>query len=293
MQRSRLESVGVSFPRRGLRKWGSLDHAVKAGRDALDASHLHPRDVNVLINAGVYRDKHYAEPAFACFIQKELGINIEFQGRPVLAFDLQNGGCGMLNAAHVVTTMMQSGTAEVGMVIASEVNTDRHPDPSYPYASSGAALILDVSPLQREGFGAFVFKTYDQHSDLYSSVVSLAQKRGRLYIRRQQQLEDAYLSCVLDVWQELLLRERLHGEEIDLVLPSQLSSGFLARLATTLSMPTEKLVDITGICADTLTTSPFLAFAHARQHGRMPSGGKVAFLTLGSGITVGASVYYT
>lgn len=290
--RCRLESIGISAPRDTLFKQRSLDHAVKAGRAALKLSRCQARDVEVLINTGVYRDKHYAEPAFACFIQKELDINVEFRGRQVLSFDLVNGGCGMLNATHVISNMMRSGVARVGMVVASETNADRRPDPSYTYASSGAALVLDLSPVSSEGFGAFVFRTFEQHSELYSSVVSLAQKHGRLFIRKEQELEQTYLDKIPEVWQALLAEESITADEIDLVCASQVSPTFVSALSAALKMPREKIVDISEMHADTLTTSPFLAYAHARERGILRAGQKVAFLAVGSGVTVGAAIYH-
>ncbi len=104
MRRCRIESLGVSLPRRRLRRWGSVRHAVEAGRRCLAASHYRPGDVEVLVNTGVYRDRHTCEPAMACYIQHRLGINVEFQGRRTASFDLLDGGVGMLSACLLYTS---------------------------------------------------------------------------------------------------------------------------------------------------------------------------------------------
>jgi 3-oxoacyl-[acyl-carrier-protein] synthase-3 len=292
MARCRLESIGVSKPRDTLFKMGSLQHAVVAGQAAFASSRCLPEDIDVLINTGVYRDKHYAEPAFACFIQKELDINVEFRGRQVLAFDVLNGGCGMLNGIDVVTTMMAAGAVEVAMVVASETNADKRPDPSYAYSSSGAALILDVSPISDEGFGNIVIRTFDQFWELNSSVVSLAQKNGQLLIRKDAELQRAYQESIPSVWQELLTQEGLQAEEVDLVLPSQVSPDFVGLLPELLGVKRERVVDISNTHGDTLTTSPFLAYAHAKEQGLVERGATIVFLAVGSGVTVGAGAYY-
>lgn len=292
MQRIRIESIGVIFPRKGIFKFGSLNHAVKAGRNCLKASHYHSMDVQVLINTGIHRDGPYAEPAFATFIQNKLGINTEFQGRQTLSFDLQNSGCGMLNAAHVLSTMIQSGAVQAGMVISSEANSDRSPDPSYTYPKSSAAILLDVSPLSSKGFGSFVFRTFEEYFDLYGSIVSLVQKKGCIYIRKKQELEDTYLTCAKPVLLELLERENLKMEDIDLLIPSQVSAEFIKKLAAKISFPFSKIVNTTHLFADTLTTSVFLGLKYAIEQGQVNAGKKVVFLTFGSGITVGSAVYY-
>jgi len=289
--RARIESIGVSPPGNGLHRGGSLAHATRAGKACLEASCYAPHDVEVLINAGVHRDRHYAEPAFACFIQKEIGVNVEFQGRQTLAFDLLNGGCGLLNAMHVLATMLQTGAHRIGMAIASEINTDRKPEPSAAIIPSGAAALIDVSPYATRGFGRFVFETFDQHSELYGSHVSLAQKHGRLFMRKQEALETIYLELVPQVWRRLLGEEGLAPKAIDLVIPSQISAGFLQRLPDVLGLPRERVLDLSAELGDTLSTSVLLALEQARRSGRIDTGARVVLLTVGSGITVGAATY--
>ena len=160
----------------------------------------------------------------AVFIQHRLGINIEFQSRSTLSFDLQNGGCGMLDAAQAAVALLQGGEIAAGLVVASEANPDRHPDPRFDYPASGAAMLLDLSPWRGTGFGEFVFHTRDDHADLYTSLVSLAEKRGRIVIDRRAELEDTYLSMAGGVVEDVLTRDRLRREEIDLVVPAQISA---------------------------------------------------------------------
>lgn len=293
--RCRIESMGVSPPGwRDLFPWGrrgSLWHAARAGRRALKGSSHRPAAVELLVNAGVHRDDHTCEPAMAAYIQHRLGINVEFQGRRTLSFDLSNGGCGMLNAVQVVCSLMHTGEAGVGMVVASESNRDRRPDPGYPYPGSGAALLLDISPRGDVGFGPFAFRTLDQHAGLYSSVVSLAVPRGRIVMRRSAELEDAWLGEARQVVDEALEKDGLRREEIDLVVPAQVSPGFLFRLPEVIGFPPDKVADFTGDLPDTLSTSVFLALSRVLARPDSPPPRKLLFLAVGSGITVGAAAY--
>ncbi len=291
MRRCRIESLGTSPPRRGFLKWGSLRHAVEAGERCLAASRHRPEDVRVLVNAGVYRDGHVCEPAIACYVQNALGINVDFHGRRTLSFDLLNGGVGMLNAAHVVASLLLAGEVDAGMVVSSEVNSDRRPDPSFTYAPSGAALLLDVSPRGETGFGPFVFDTREEHAALYTAVVSLREKRGRLCLTRRAELEDAYLEGAAAAASRALEKDGLRPGEVDLVVPAQVSPSFLSRLPAALGVPREKVLDLTSELPDTLTTSVFLAFDRARAAGRLGPGGKALLLAVGSGVTAGAVTY--
>jgi 3-oxoacyl-[acyl-carrier-protein] synthase III len=291
MRRCRIESLGVSLPRPHFRRWGSIRHAVEAGCQCLKASRHRKADVGLLINAGVHRDQHICEPAMAVFIQHRLGINIEFQQRSTLAFDLQNGGCGMLDAVQVATVMLRSGEIEAAMVVASEANSDRHPDQRFAYPASGAALLLDLSPWRGRGFGEFVFHTRDDYADLYTSLVSLAEKRGRIVIQRQADLEEKYLAMAGAVVEDVLTRDGLRREEIDFVVPAQISAGFLTRLPAAIGFPKDKVVNLSDRLSDTLSTSLFLALKLAMAERRPVSGQKALLLACGSGITVAAATY--
>ena len=291
MLRCRLESLGVSLPRDGLVRWGTLWHAVRAGNQCLARSHYRRSDIRVLINSGVHRDGHVCEPAIAAYVLRALDINVEFRGARTLGFDLLNGGCGMLNAAHVLASMMQAGEVRVGMLVSSEANTDERPDPAFPYPASGAAAVVDVSPFPHQGFGAFVFRTQDEHADLYSSVVNLAERNGRIVLRRRAELEDLYLASAGEVVEEVLARDELQRDQIACVVPAQLSPSFVARLGDAIGLPGDKVVDLTDRLPDTLSTSVFLALHEARRTGRVQTGQRALLMAFGSGITVGATVY--
>jgi 3-oxoacyl-[acyl-carrier-protein] synthase III len=291
MRRCRIESLAVSPPRGGFFRWGSLKHAVVAGRRCLRRTRYHPQDVRVLVNAGIHRDRHTCEPAIAAYIQHGLGINVEFQGRRTLAFDLLNGACGMLNAAQVVAALLQAGEVQVGMVISSEANSDSDPDPAYTWPASGAAAILDVSPRRDVGFGAFAFETHEEHAALCSSVVSLAAAHGRIQVRRAAELEDAWLDHAGAAVDTVLAADGITRSQIDVVVPAQISRPFLARLPERIGLPREKVLDLTAQLPDTHSTSTFLALHELVTSGKATSGTRALLLAFGSGITVAAASY--
>jgi 3-oxoacyl-[acyl-carrier-protein] synthase III len=291
-RRCRIESLGMSPLRRGWPAWSSLRHALVAGRVCLKRSHYHRADVRVLINCGVYRDDHVCEPAIAAYIAHGLDLNIEFQGRRTTAFDLLNGGCGMLSAIQVVDALLRSGEVQVGMVVASEINTDRRPDPSYPYPPSGAAVLLDCAPRDGVGFGSFAFDTDEQQADRYSSIVSLKEKRGRLSLQRESGIDELYLAGLSRVVAAVLTRDGLRPEQIDVVVPPQISKQFISGLPAAIGVGADRVVDLTGQLPDTLTTSTLLVLQHEMGSARCMPGKKGLLLACGSGITVGAATYH-
>jgi 3-oxoacyl-[acyl-carrier-protein] synthase-3 len=291
VRRVRIESLGVSLPPRWPLRRGSVGHAVAAGRRCLEGSRLRRADVGVLVNAGVCRDRHVAEPAIAAYIQHRLDINVEFQGRPTLSFDLVNGGCGMLNAAQVVAALLQTGRVEAGMVVAGEANSDRRPDPASRVARSGAAMLLDLSPRAGAGFGAFAFRTHEDQAGLCGTVVSLAEPRGRLLVRRSPLLEQAWLAHASEAVDEALEMEGWTRDTLDVVVPSQVSAGFLGRLPEAIGLSAEKVLDYSRELPDTGSTSVVLAWHRFLAERRPGPGIRALFLAFGSGLTVGAATY--
>jgi 3-oxoacyl-[acyl-carrier-protein] synthase III len=271
---------------------GSVDHAVAAGKRCLNDSRYGSAEIQTLINAGVFRDGHCGEPAMAAFIQEKLGINAGFGTTNSFSFDLTNGGVGMLSALQVTDALMKSGAIRVGMAVASDANTDPRPDPAYAYPRSGAAVILDRSPDAHRGFGSFVFRTFDEHAGASAARVELFRKGGQLRVEKSDALEDIYLACAAPVFEELLEREGLAAGDIDLVIPSQISHGFLTKLPAALGVAPEAVLnalDETG--GDTHTTSLIMALNAAMRIGRAARGTKAAFLAVGSGVTVGCALY--
>lgn len=289
--RSRIESMGLSMPG-GIISRGSVDHAVAAGKRCIESSKYDRSEIESLINAGVFRDNHCGEPAMAAFIQEGLGINTSFNMSNTFSFDLNNGGAGMLTVLQAIDAMMRAGVVRVAMAVTSEANTDRKPDPNYTYQRSGAAVIMERSPDSDRGFGSFVFRTFDEFAGESVSRVELYKKGGHLTIDKSESLEKEYLACARPVFDELLDREEIRRDEIDLVIPSQISENFLDGLGDSLGIESGKVVNVlkeTG--GDTHTSSIIVAMNSAVSRGLATSGTRTVFLAVGSGITVGCALY--
>ncbi len=292
MRRVRIAGIGVSPP--GFRLWrrGSLARAVQAGRRCLAAARRRPADVGLLIHAGVTRDHHVCEPANAAYIQHRLGINVEFHGARTLSFDLGNGGCGMLDAAHVLCTLLQEGTPRCGMVTASEGNADWRAKGEPPCPDSGAALLLELSPRPGTGFGSFAFLTRAEHAEMATTVVSLAEARGRLLTQRRPGLEDQWLEMAGKIVAEVLEKERLKREGIERVIPAQISPGFLGRLPGAIGIPAGRIADFSADLPDTLSTSVFMALEREWRLRPPMAGRAFLLLAFGSGLTAAAATYH-
>jgi len=72
--RARIEAVATCAEAGA----GSRALAVSAARRALEAAGRGPEEIEMLVNAGVYRDENIIEQAMGPFIQRGLGANLSF-----------------------------------------------------------------------------------------------------------------------------------------------------------------------------------------------------------------------
>ena len=188
-----------------------LGRACGRGRPrCLEVSRYHPADVRVLINTGIHRDGHVCEPANACYIQHGLGINVEFQGRRTLAFDLQNGGCGMLNARPCARRAMRDRGRDPRRHGGVERGQQRPPPRSRLHLSRAAA-----PPCSSTSRPARAWASAPSRSTPTTSTPSSllgrepGEKRGRIVLRRSAELEDAYLAAAAAAVEEVLAADGL------------------------------------------------------------------------------------
>ena len=137
-----------------------------------------------------------------------------------------------------------------------------------------------------------VADTDDQEIDRYRGTVSLRRKRGRLLLHRDPGLEDLYLTGLSRAVATVLARDGLRPDQIDWVVPPQISQRFLSGLPGAIGIGAERILDLTHRLTDTLTTSMPLTLQSEWGGPRLSPGKKGLLLACGSGITAGAAVYY-
>ncbi len=71
-----IEQVAVGESR-WRHRHSALNLAVDTAQDCLRMAARHPHDVDLLVNAGIYRDRNLGEPALAALIQEDIGANPE------------------------------------------------------------------------------------------------------------------------------------------------------------------------------------------------------------------------
>ena len=300
---ARIEAVST-LTGNGRRKPTARRLANAAARACLAHAGKEPGDVDILINAGIYREDNMGEPALAALIQEDIGAN---RGQPpvgghgTFSFDLANGVCGVITAIQVQASLLRSGIIQHSMIVTSDVGPNLKDPGSAPFRPAGGALLLGWDE-SIAGFTDFHTETFPEYEDLFVSGLVWQQRRGPRVARRangQSQMaideKPGYLARSVDCAEEatwrFLRKVGLGIHEIDLLVPAPASPGFLDRLRLRLGVPGDRVAYMTEDRAETYTTGPIAALEAAVKSGRLSEARNVLMLAAGAGITVALALY--
>src|SRR6516164_7444108 len=149
-----IDRVDVAHPRWRDRH-SALHLAVTAAKDCLQRAGCDPDELDLVVNAGIYRDRNLGEPALAALIQDDIGANPEDPhagAHGTFSFDIMNGSCGVLTALQIVDGFLRSHSIDCALIVASDANPGHGMSERFPFSPSGAALLCTWTD-DDHGFG--------------------------------------------------------------------------------------------------------------------------------------------
>jgi 3-oxoacyl-[acyl-carrier-protein] synthase III len=291
---ARIEAVSA-LTSHGLRKPSARRLADAAARNCLAHAGRKPGDIDMLINAGIYREDNMGEPALAAIVQEDIGANLgqpPVGGHGTFSFDLLNGTCGVISAIQLQTGMLRSGLIRLGAVVTSDVHPDLKDPGSAPFRPAGGTLLLgwdDSIP----GFTDFHSETFPEYQDLFTSgLVWQGRRRQNLMVIDSKPGYHARLvDCAEEATHRFLSGLGLDISEIDLLVPAPSAADFLDRLRARLGVPGDRVAYVTEDLEGCYTTGPIAALQAAVKSGRLGEARNTLLLAAGAGITVALALY--
>lgn len=298
---TRIEAAAVSYDRAGIFARGALHMSDVAAERCLKRAHRHANQIDLLINAGIYKNRNAAEPALASIIQEDIGANAV--GPPSIgrhgtfSFDIINGGCGVTTAAQLLDGFIAGGCAQLGMIVAADADPSPTTSRGFPFTPAGGAVLLSHVDGDR-GFEAFETRTFPEDAALFEATLrwdphaGLA-RRGHnvVEVREAPALRERCVEHAGTVAGEVLARAGLTGRDIDLLIASQHPSGFAAQLASRLGIPPARVPPVSRELSRAHTAGPIAALAAALESGAWDHAKRVLFVTAGAGVTIGVALY--
>lgn len=283
---------------RSLTPGSSLELADAAARSCLDHAHRTADELDLLINAGIYHDKLLSEPAFASLIQEDIDANPDQHAgsdHGTFSFDVSNGACGLMTGIQLVDGMLASGTADLGMVVASDMDPEPGVSRGFGFPEVGGAVLLSADP-SRAGFIAFRSATFPEHAELFQSAVEWHEDAHRglaghgrnvLEVEIAESYTERALECAEATARELTAAEGLDLGEVDVLVATASVPGFADGLARRLGVSAERVASPPDGLAYAHTAAPALALESVRLDGARTT----LFVSAGAGITVAAALY--
>ncbi|EHI14323.1 hypothetical protein [Mycolicibacterium thermoresistibile] len=282
-----VERVHVTHARlRGRRS--ALQLAVAASRACLRAAHRSARDVDLLVNAGIYRDRNLGEPALAALIQEDIGANPEHPhagGHGTFSFDVANGTCGVLTALQIVDGYLTSRTVDCALVVAGDADPGRGLSEDFPFAPVGAALLCGWTD-DEYGLGPVHWACRPDDGRNFRATVSQVDRRNLLRFGWSDHLDEVYAATAAEAVARCLAAEGPGSDssDVDVIVAAPARARFRAALAELLRVPVERIAVAPGESIHTAALAAALP--------QIPVGSRALIVAAGAGVTAGAAMYH-
>jgi 3-oxoacyl-[acyl-carrier-protein] synthase-3 len=278
------------------RRWrdrhSALHLAVTAAKDCLYRAGCDPDELDLVVNAGIYRDRNLGEPALAALIQDDIGANPEDPhsgAHGTFSFDIANGACGILTALQIVDGFLRTQSVSRALVVASDANPGQGMSEHFPFSASGAALLCrwtdDDYGLSRVSW----VNVNDGAEDLetFSATVGFADARNVLRFNQSAAMDEQFAAAAAEAARACLDAQSTRLADIDLIVAAPARPGYRAALSNLLGVPVEKV----SVADDHRMHTAALAAAFEREGAKLPVGAQVLFVAAGAGVTAGAALY--
>ncbi len=267
----------------------ALRLAVNTANACLREAGREPHDVDLLVNAGLYRERNLGEPALAAMIQEDIHANPEDPhagSHGTFSFDVMNGSCGVLTALQVVDGFLRSRTIDCALVVASDANPGHGMSEDFPFAPTGAALLCTRTEDER-GLGRTYWENLPDHSDAFCATVGMVDHRNILRFAVSPDADEHFADAAARAVSRCLREADLRLEDVGAIVAAPARHGFRAALAAKLGVPQERIT----VGDDDQMHTTALASALNRVTKAASDGEVVLLVAAGAGVTAGAALY--
>jgi len=286
-----IDRVDIAYPRwRG--RHSALHLAVTAAKDCLQRAGCEPEELDLVVNAGIYRDRNLGEPALAALIQDDIGANPEDPhagAHGTFSFDIANGACGVLTALQIVEGFLRTHSIHRALIVASDADPGRGMSEHFPFSAVGAALLCGWTD---DGYGLSPVSWVNANdeaddAEIFSATVGFADARNVLRFNQSATVDERFAATAAAAVHACLDAQSVRLSDIELVVAAPARHGYRTALSSRLGVPVDKI----SVADDQCMHTAALAAGLEREAERLPAGAQVLFVAAGAGVTAGAALY--
>jgi len=291
-----LKAASISV---GSEMLGSIDHAARAAEQCIATAGIDKQDIDLLVHVGIYREDNIAEPPIASLIQQRLGLNLDPVKYPIgnttFSFDLVNVGCGFLYAAQVIDAIFKNGIIKQALIVSSDVHPSKKQIPDFPYRHLGAAVLLTRSDQKEKGFQNFMFRTSEDGCvglEGYHDLPAHGLKgRESIIITVRDDYGSRLQEFTIRTVKEYVESRLIDVSDIKLLITSQPTQRFGRRIAESIGLKENSVVDVYDKYGDPHTSALSVGYYIAAQEGLFKENDQILFIGAGSGLTSACALY--
>lgn len=283
-----IDRVDLAHPRWRDRH-SALHLAVSAAKDCLHRAGCDPDELDLVVNAGIYRDRNLGEPALAALIQDDIGAHPENPhagAHGTFSFDIANGACGVLTALQIVDGFLRTHSVRRALVVASDADPGHGMSEHFPFSAAGAALLCRWTD-DDCGLSRVSWVNVAEDSETFSATVGFAGARNLLRFRQSAAMDERFAAAAAEAVRACLDAQATRLADIDLIVTAPARPGYRAALGGLLGAPPEKI----RVAEDQRMHTAALAAAFQGDAESLPAGARVLFVAAGAGVTAGAALY--
>ncbi|MFH0727532.1 MAG: beta-ketoacyl-ACP synthase III [Pseudomonadota bacterium] len=272
---------------------GTSYMAVQAARAVLEQRNVSADEIDLIIVATVTPDMLF--PATAALVQKEL------KASHCWGFDLSGGCAGFVCALSTASQFIETGKYKKILVVGADkmsaVMNYQDRNTCVLFGDGAGAVLLEPSLSDELGIEDFVlhmdgeggkFLFMEAGGSLHPATAASVEKKMHYLIQDGKPIFKSAVTGMSDVSLEILARNRLNGDDVDLFIPHQANLRIIDVVANRLKLDPEKVViNIANYGNTTAGTIP-IAMSEAYREGRLKKGDRVVFAAFGAGYIWGS-----
>lgn len=278
-------NLGIN-ERRVVSEEKTSDLASIAGKNAISNAGLTSSDIELIIVATTTPDKQ--APSCASYVQSKI------EAYNAACFDLTAVCTGFLYALSTAYQFVRNETYKNVLVIGADTFsnvTDWKRRDSVFFGDGAGAMVLSQTQedkgfldfnLFSDGRAAEVFTIENKESDSMKDVFFHMDGRG---------IFENATKLVPKAINELLERNKINIDQIDLMVPHQPSIKILQSIAKDIKLPFEKVFTNMHKYANTSGATIPIAYYDALTDGLLKKSNYILFAAMGSGMAWGSAIY--
>ncbi|MBC8208067.1 MAG: ketoacyl-ACP synthase III [Desulfobulbaceae bacterium] len=267
--------------------------AAKAAEKALSMAGVAAEELDLIVVGTI--TSHMLMPSTACFVQKEIGATKAF------AFDLNAACSGFLYGLDLADQYVRADASRKILVIGAETLSTRtnweDRNTCVLFGDGAGAVVLGSGSQGRGLVGSNLrsdgrlWSLLHMHAPVSNNAdLEQADNPGVHIIMEGREVFKYAVKAMETAISDLLAREGVTLDEIDLFIPHQANIRILNKLVERVGIPLEKVFINVWKYGNTSAASIPIALDEANREGRLQPGTKLLVCSFGGGFTWGATL---